>query len=141
MKHNLFNIASLHQAIETVINEVKNDGLPPITVAIVDKEGNLVYFYKMDATPSRTINISISKAYTSVKMLSSTKDFNTRLHNERVTIIDFQDLKLTSIAGGIPIRIDEALVGGIGISGRKPDDDHKVAERILEEMIRCAANN
>ena len=104
----------------------------PICVSICDAYGLLLAFSRMDGTPLRCINIAQQKAYTSVRMGSSTAAFKQRLVNEGVTASDFCDESLTPLAGGQPIKnAMGVIIAGVGISGLKPEEDDALASEIV----------
>lgn len=106
-------------------------GGAPVCLAIVNCGGGLAALLTMDGTPERAVSIAQGKAYTALRMESSTKDFHERLLRERITIADFCDPAFTTLEGGIPLFDGNGkCVGGLGISGRKPAEDGELAERL-----------
>ena len=104
----------------------------PMNIAVVDAGGNLVSHVRQDGAWIGSIEISISKAWTSRAFDISTKDLGdnsqptqqffgihtTNAHGRGVAIF----------AGGIPLTRDGKVVGAIGVSGGGGDQDHAVAE-------------
>ncbi|WP_308773851.1 heme-binding protein [uncultured Bilophila sp.] len=109
----------------------KARGGAPVCLAIVNRSGRLAALLSMDGTPERAVPIAQGKAYTALRMESSTKDFHERLLRERLTIADFCDPAFTTLEGGIPFFDGNGkCVGGLGISGRKPAEDGELAGRL-----------
>ena len=121
------------RALLTVLNGLEaeaRDGAP-VCLAIVNRSGRLAALLAMDGTPERAIPIAQGKAYTALRMESSTRDFHERLLRERLTLADFCDPAFTTLEGGIPLFDENGnCVGGLGISGRKPSEDGELAERL-----------
>lgn len=69
--------------------EAEARGGAPVCLAIVNCGGGLAALLTMDGTPERAVSIAQGKAYTALRMESSTKDFHERLLRERITIADF----------------------------------------------------
>jgi len=104
----------------------------PMNIAVVDAGGNLVSHVRQDGAWLGSIEISISKAWTSRAFDISTKDLGdnsqptqqffgihtTNAHGRGVAIF----------AGGIPLTRDGEVVGAIGVSGGSGEQDHSVAE-------------
>lgn len=110
-------------------NTASEDGLGPICFAIVDAQGDLIWFERMDRAPARAANIAIAKAYTSLRMGNSTQAFKQRLERESLSCSDFMDQRLTAIPGGSPLALaDSRIVGAIGISGRHIESDQALAD-------------
>lgn len=112
-------------------NAATEDGLGPISFAIVDGQGNLIWFERMDNAPARTADIAIAKAYTALRMGISTADFHQRLERENLSCNDFMDHKFTAMPGGSPLFMTNgAVVGAVGISGRDIKSDQSLADSL-----------
>lgn len=110
-------------------NTASKDGLGPICFSIVDAQGELLWFERMDRAPARAIRISMAKAYTAVRMNDSTMAFKQRLENEKLSCSDFMDERFTALPGGSPlISSNGSIAGAIGISGRHTDSDQQLAD-------------
>lgn len=111
--------------------EAEAAGGAPVCLAVVRRNGVLAALVSMDGTPERAVSIARRKAYTAMRMESTTKSFHERLVRENLTLGDFCDPLFTSLEGGVPL-FDESgrCVGGLGISGRKPEEDAALAERL-----------
>lgn len=110
-------------------NTASKDGLGPICFSIVDAQGELLWFERMDRAPARAIRISMAKAYTAVRMNDSTMAFKQRLENEKLSCNDFMDERFTALPGGSPlISSNGSIAGAIGISGRHTDSDQQLAD-------------
>lgn len=95
--------------------EAEARGGAPVCLAIVNCGGGLAALLTMGGTPERAVSIAQGKAYTALRMESSTKDFHERLLRERITIADFCDPAFTTLEGGIPLFDGNGkCVGGLG---------------------------
>jgi len=83
-------------------------------VAVVDDGGNLMAVERIDGTFSAGALISIGKARTSALFKKPTKVFEDVINKGRtaMTTVDF-----TPLQGGVPILVDGAIVGAVGVSG------------------------
>ena len=126
------DILSAH-ALLGILNrlEAETRGGAPVCLAIVNRSGGLAALFRMDGAPDRAVPIAQGKAYTALRMESSTKEIHERLLKERLTIADFCDPVFTTLEGGVPLFDEEGkCIGGLGISGRKPAEDGELAERL-----------
>ena len=126
------DILSAH-ALLGILNrlEAETRGGAPVCLAIVNRSGGLAALFRMDGAPDRAVPRAQGKAYTAVRMESSTKEFHERLLKERLTIADLCDPVFTTLEGGVPLFDEEGkCIGGLGISGRKPAEDGELAERL-----------
>jgi len=113
----------------------KEYGAKPFSVAICDKDGFLVLFYKQDGAKLLTINLTPSKAYTAARMGVSTADFLLRLQKENLNISYFADEKFVAMPGGVPIfNEQQQIIGAVGIGGLKEDGE------IAAKVSAAAAN-
>jgi uncharacterized protein GlcG (DUF336 family) len=102
----------------------------PMNIAVVDAGGNLVSHVRMDNAWIGSIDISINKAYTARAFDLATQD----LAKESQPGEQFFGIHITNrgriviFAGGIPLKRDGKVVGGIGVSGGSGKQDQAVAE-------------
>ena len=93
-------------------------GVPDMCIALVDEQGELIMFFRMEGAPRRCINIAIAKAYTAIRLGASTLAFHQRLIRENLSLNDFCDAKLTSLPGGEVIKDEfDQIRLGVGVSG------------------------
>jgi glc operon protein GlcG len=84
-------------------------------IAIVDDGGNLIALERLDGTFPAGARISIGKARTAALFKKPTAAFEDIIRNGRTPMIALEDF--TPLQGGVPIVVDGAVVGAIGVSG------------------------
>jgi uncharacterized protein GlcG (DUF336 family) len=104
----------------------------PVSIAIVDAGGHLVLFERMMAPYGwATGNISIAKACTAVMFNQSTDSvaqWASGIPGFASSMATMTDGKFIMAAGGWPIRMGGATIGGIGVSGgNAPGRDDEIA--------------
>src|SRR6266536_715578 len=104
----------------------------PVSIAIVDAGGHLVLFERMMSPYGwATGNISIAKASTAVMFNQSTDavaQWGAGIPGFASSMSEMTHGKFIMAAGGWPIRIGGATVGGIGVSGgNAPGRDDEIA--------------
>lgn len=105
----------------------------PICISIVDSAGFLLAFARQDGAPLRSIQISEGKAYTAARMGVTTQAFFERCKRDEIRPIDFCDAKLTSLAGGAPLKNAAGkLVGAAGVSGLTSAEDQEIVDLLAE---------
>lgn len=103
-----------------------------VAVAVVDREGALMAFERMDGVPAPIVEFSIDKAYTAATTGASTRDFFGRMESNPALKLGLANRsRLLVWGGGVPARADGEVVGGIGVSGGSEDDDVACAEAAL----------
>lgn len=118
------------------LRELASAGGKPVCLAICDRHGILCHFERMDGAPARCVAIACAKACTSAVMECSTSAFHARLRDEKLEIGEFRDSRLTSIAGGVPLLVNGNSAGGIGVSGRKIEEDEELASQFAQMLTQ-----
>ena len=119
--------AYARKLLDMGIEKAQADYGRPICMSICDAAGNQVAFMRMDDTPLRSVTLAANKAYTASYMGLDTNAFYARLQGEQLTIADFCNARLTSLAGGAVLKDKAGRVqGGIGISALKPEEDQAI---------------
>jgi glc operon protein GlcG len=88
---------------------------PGGVIAVVDEGGNLMALERMEGTFAAGANISIGKARTAVMFKKPTKVFEDIIKNGRTSMVALENF--TPLQGGIPITLDDQVIGGVGVSG------------------------
>jgi uncharacterized protein GlcG (DUF336 family) len=111
----------------------------PVCVAVCDALGFLSAFVRMDGSPVRSIDISQGKAYSAVRMGTSTQALLARIQREGIAIGYFCDPRLTALPGGSVLKdANGAVIGGIGVSGLTSAEDQVVTDRIADQFQSTA---
>ena len=94
-----------------------------MAVAVVDSAGHLVYFEKMDGTQNGSVTVAIAKARSAALFRRPTKAFQDTLAagGDGLRILGLKNA--VPVEGGIPLVIDDKLVGAIGVSGGTSQQD------------------
>ena len=102
----------------------------PMNIAVVDAGGNLVAHVRMDNAWIGSIDISINKAWTARAFEITTKDLaeQSQSGDQFFGIHVSNGGRVMIFAGGIPLKRDGKVVGGVGVSGGVGKQDQAVAE-------------
>lgn len=125
-------------AIATVLAAAEHDGLAPVCMALCSPSGHLVHFARMTGAPDRAVHITLGKAKTAALMGASTRALHIRMQTEGLSHDDFCGAVTSTLAGGLPVYKGTELLGGIGVSGRAPDDDEKLAQHCVVLLQEAA---
>jgi uncharacterized protein GlcG (DUF336 family)/quercetin dioxygenase-like cupin family protein len=109
------SLEGARQVIARAKEFAKKNNAPGGVIAVVDDGGNLIALERLDGTFSAGSNISIGKAKTAVMFKRPTKFFEDVIKNGRTAMVALSDF--TPLQGGIPIMLDEQVIGGVGVSG------------------------
>jgi glc operon protein GlcG len=94
-------------------------------IAIVEPNGQLVYFQKMDGTQYGGVNVALDKANAAALFRRSTMAFEAGLKAGATYLLQLRGAN--AVPGGVPIIFNGKLIGGIGISGGNGAEDNQVA--------------
>ena len=91
----------------------------PFVIAIVDDSGVLKAFSRMDGAPLVSVQVAQDKAYTAVGFGLATDAWHDFVKNDPPLAMGAAPGidRLIVFGGGYPIKVGEAVVGGIGVSG------------------------
>ncbi|HSA93660.1 MAG TPA: heme-binding protein [Terriglobales bacterium] len=98
--------------------EAQKLNAPGGVIAVVDDGGNLMALERLDGTFAAGANISIGKARTAVQFKRPTRFFEELINSSgkgRTVMTALNDF--TPLIGGVPIVVDNQVVGGVGVSG------------------------
>ena len=127
----------LAQKAEAKAQEIK----VPMVIAFTDDRGDLLHFSRMAGALPASIQIAISKAYTSAALRMETERVGA-LAQPGQTLYGIQNSMERPIAlfgGGKPLCIEEKVVGAVGISGGTVEEDVLVAGAVTMLFEKMAA--
>jgi uncharacterized protein GlcG (DUF336 family) len=107
----------------------------PAAIAVVDADGTLKNFVRMDGAPLLPVRIAQQKAWTAISFGMPThawwdmvKDDPPLLHG----IVHQEDVVI--FGGGYPITDGDDVIGGVGVSGGHYTQDQEIAEAGLAAL-------
>lgn len=105
------------KAATAAIEKCQADG-QKVSVAVVERSGATKVLLKSDGSGPHTVASATGKAFTSASMGRDTSGLADFIKaNGDVEGLRDMDSRMVILAGGLPIRIGDALVGGIGVGG------------------------
>jgi glc operon protein GlcG len=107
----------------------------PIALAIADEYGAPILLLRQDGAPARMLGRARSKAYSAARLGLDTVEFRDRyVKAKQRTLDDWGDPMLTTLQGGLAVRSNGTVVGGIAMSGNTTIRDEALAQIGLEAM-------
>jgi uncharacterized protein GlcG (DUF336 family) len=125
--------AGARAVLDAALAEADRIGVPEC-VAVVDAGGHLLAFGRSDGARTASISIALTKATSAATRKRATADegggdllatIRSALAADRVT----------GIGGGIPLVVDDQVVGAIGVSSGSIDEDTIVARAGLAALV------
>lgn len=98
-----------------------------MAAAVVDPNGTLVYYEKMDNTQLGSANVAVDKARSAALYKRPTKAFQDALASGGAGLRVMALQGAVPVEGGVPIIADGKIIGAIGVSGANSDQDGQCA--------------
>lgn len=106
-----------------------------INVAVTDASGTLAAFLRMPSAFLHSTDIAIDKAYTAASFGFPTSQWPDILAGDEALRIGIVHRpRLVVFGGGLPVKENGALIGGIGVSGGSAEQDEVCARAGLEAL-------
>jgi uncharacterized protein GlcG (DUF336 family) len=101
--------------IQGALEQCTKDGYK-VSITIVDKAGNVAASVRGDGTNPHTMEFSRLKAYTSRTRGQTSLEFM-KLTSDPASAYLRQIPNVVAVGGGVPIKVGNETIGGVGVSG------------------------
>jgi len=120
------NVETAKKAAAAALAEArKNNWL--MAAAVVDPNGTLVYYEKMDNVQLASADVCIDKARSAALFKRPTKALQDAIAGGGAGLRVFALRGAVPVEGGVPLEIDGKLAGAIGLSGGQSNEDGQCA--------------
>jgi uncharacterized protein GlcG (DUF336 family) len=125
---NKLTLSTATEVVQAAMAKAEEIG-QPMNIAVVDDGGHLVAFARMDGAIKASIDISIRKARTSIMMNLPTSAL-TDVAQPGAALYGLEQLSggMVLFGGGLLLESDGEVVGAIGVSAGRVEQDVQVAE-------------
>ncbi|EKN65333.1 hypothetical protein BABA_20661 [Neobacillus bataviensis LMG 21833] len=128
------SLALAQKMLEAALVKGEELGMP-FSIAIVDRVGNIKAFSAMDGAPVLSLDIAQNKAFSAATYNRATHEWYDRLKDDPPLLHGIVHTpRLVIFGGGYPIKIDNELIGGVGVSGGHYSHDMQVCQAALEVL-------
>ena len=129
---------SAKRLIEKIEQEALRRNKPSV-IAVCSPDGNPVAVHVMDGSFLVSFDMAVKKAYTSVAVRMSTMELS-RLTQPGQTFYGLGKMSdnIVIFGGGVPLKVGDTIIGGLGISGGTGEEDNSLAEyglQVLNEVL------
>ncbi len=131
------NLDLARKLIEHCLKWRTDNGLKPLTIAVLDSGGHLIALVREDGTSNLRPEIAQGKARGAVAMGLGSRALFQRAQAEPFFIQSMNALaggSLVPVAGGVLIKQDGHILGAVGITGDTSDNDEKCAVFAIESI-------
>ncbi len=106
----------------------------PVVIAIVDDGGHLLWLQRLDGVAPISAHIAPAKAATAALGRRESKIYEDVINNGRTSFLSAPLLE-GMLEGGVPIIVDGQVIGAVGVSGVKSDQDAQVAKAGIAALV------
>lgn len=133
----VLSLEEARKAMDQMLQEANEEANRPLAFAIVDDQGELICFARMDRVAPQPPMIARKKAYTAARTRGDTLAYAERLKSQGRSVTEFGDPNLIALQGGVVIAnpTDGSVLGGIGVSGRLAEEDEAIARVGLKAIF------
>jgi glc operon protein GlcG len=118
------SLAAARRIIAATEAEAKKRGVGVVTV-VVDEGGHVIQLSRMDSAQVASVEVGIGKARTAAIYRRPSRVFEEQVRNGRVAALALPGA--TPLQGGVPVLLDGAVVGAVGVRGDTPQVDEDIA--------------
>jgi len=97
-----------------------------VVIAVVDDGGHPILLARLDNAQWSSISTAVEKARAATAWKRPTRLLEESVNNGRTAFVTISQ-GMALLQGGVPIEVDGAVLGAIGVSGVKASDDEIVA--------------
>ena len=132
----MLSLDQTQRAMSAMIAKAAQEPDRPVAMAIVDDEGNLLSYARMDNCRPNPQTFAIRKAYTSALSGVDSAAYAERLKSQGRTVSDFGNPNLVSAQGAVVITdpASGAVLGAIGVSGLTAQEDEDLSRLGVENL-------
>ncbi len=105
-----------------------------VVIAVVDDGGHLLYLQRSHDTQFGSVDIAMKKASAAVAFQRPTKASEDAVMGGRLIHLALPGVLPSE--GGVPLLIDGVIVGGIGVSGVRSNQDGQIAAAGVAALVK-----
>jgi uncharacterized protein GlcG (DUF336 family) len=97
-----------------------------VVIVVVDDGGHVMLLERLNDTQVASVDVGIGKARTAAIFRRPSKVFEDQIRDGRVASLALPGA--TPLQGGVPLIVNDRVVGAIGVSGNTPQEDEDIAK-------------
>ena len=97
-----------------------------VVVAVLDEGGHAILLERMDGTQTASVEIALAKARSAAAFRRPTREMAEWVASGNVGLMALPGL--VPVEGGLPLLVDGAVVGAVGVSGATARQDGEAAQ-------------
>ena len=97
-----------------------------VVIAVVDDGGHAILLSRLDGAQWSSIETAVQKARAAIAWKRPSRLLEESVNNGRTAFLSIAQ-GMALLQGGVPIEVEGALFGAVGVSGVKASDDEVIA--------------
>ena len=136
----MLSLEQTQKAMQAMLQKCTKEPNRPVAIAIVDDQGGLLSYARMDGCRANPQTFAIRKAYTAAMSGADSGAYAERLKSQGRTVGDMGNPGLVAAQGAVVIIHPEtkAVMGAIGVSGLSSQEDEDLS-RLGVQTLGLAA--
>jgi glc operon protein GlcG len=110
-----------------------------VAVAVVGDSGQEIAAYCMDGTGPQAMGVARKKAFSAVAYRMPTDEFHEQAHQrfgpDGAAMLTAAVEGTMLLGGGVPVVVEEHVVGAVGISGGRGVQDREIASAAISRVV------
>lgn len=128
------NLENAQLLSKKIVECGKNHG-HAFSIAVVNDEGNLLFFQRDPKAYSGSIKSALEKAATAAQFRRPTREFGESIAGGRMSLLSVGDL--VAVEGGVPLTTSKGLpLGAVGVSGARASEDEACAVAAVKQVFQ-----
>jgi uncharacterized protein GlcG (DUF336 family) len=103
-----------------------------VAIAVVDASGGLILFHKLDETQPGSIAVAQGKARAAALFKRPSKLMEEAIAGGKQGFLTIEGI--VPMQGGLPVIVDNKVIGAIGVSGVTSAQDEQVAQAAIKGL-------
>lgn len=123
--------------VESILAAAKAEALRnawAVSIAVVDDGGHLLGQLRLDGAAPISASIAPAKAKTAALGQRESKVYEDIINNGRTAFLSAPLLE-GMLEGGVPVSIDGQVIGAVGVSGVKSEQDVQIAKAGIAAVL------
>ena len=100
-----------------------------VAIAVVDAGGGLILFHKLDETQPGSIAVAQGKARAAALFKRPSKALEEAIAGGKLPFLTVEGI--VPMQGGLPVVVEDKVIGAVGVSGVTSAQDEQVAQAAL----------
>ena len=133
IKQESLGLAEAQRGIAAAVKAAEEHGRT-MSFAVADCHGDLISVARMDGSHARVLKHAIRKAYTAATYGRNTLVFKRELKESGRELLEWGDLNVTTLQGGLVVKSGRMVVGGVGSGGGTLEIDEEMGRVLVRAM-------